>query len=103
MLPTELFPGYAFDGTDITIPLADLAALSSAEANATTGDGREVLRALLDAAYTNYNGLATKPSKMSMTKPNPALATGASGQFRQTYTAVFDLAPTGLQMASEPA
>jgi len=45
--PVYLWPGYDSDGTSITIPLAQLPGLSVAEADAATGDWREVLQAIL--------------------------------------------------------
>lgn len=59
--PTDLFPGYEFKAAaaavtadSIVIPLTALPGLTSGEANATTGDGREVARqidAAINAAY----------------------------------------------------
>lgn len=108
VLPTDLIPGYTSDGTSITIPLASLPQLTAAEANATTGNGMEVLRAIVDASQTNLAGLApeARPVRASMTKNNPTMASGTGitpGTQRQTYTLSFDLQPTGLEMASEPA
>lgn len=108
VLPTDLFSGYTSDGTNITIPIASLPALNATEANATTGNGMEVLRALIDAAHGSISGLATeaKPVRATLTKNNPTMASGAGvtpGTQRQTYTASFDLAPIGYEMADEPA
>jgi len=46
-LPRYLFPGYDFDGTTLSIPIADLLGVTAAEADAVTGDWREVLQAIL--------------------------------------------------------
>jgi hypothetical protein len=103
ILPTDLFSGYTSDGTDITIPIASLPALTTGEANATTGDGREVLRAIIVQAKTALDALATadKPTKLTLTSSNP---TGVSAStIRQSYTMTFDLAvsPVAIGMASE--
>jgi hypothetical protein len=45
--PMLLFSGYVSDGTSITIPIADLIGLTAAEADAVTGDWREILQAIL--------------------------------------------------------
>jgi hypothetical protein len=45
--PPLLWPSYASDGTSIIIPIADLIGLTAAEADATTGDWREILQAIL--------------------------------------------------------
>lgn len=73
ILPTDLFSGYelvAAAGTvtaeSICIPLADLPALSLAEADELTGDGREVVRAFDLAVTTALNALPIeeRPARM---------------------------------------
>lgn len=106
--PTQLFTGFTYDATasEIRIPIADLSGLTAAEANATTGNGMEVLRTIVDAANTAIAALASsaRPTKSSITKPNPSIATGvgvAAGTLRQTYALSFDLTPTGLEPTAE--
>ena len=104
--PAEIFPGYASDGTTITIPLAALPGLAAAEAHPTTGNGMEVLRQILDKTQGYVAGLAptSKPTKATITKGNPAIATGVGvvpGTLRQGYAVAFDLTPTALELASE--
>lgn len=107
--PTQVFPGFelvAANGTvaaqSIVIPLSALAGLTAAEANATTGNGSEVLRNILEAATTNVNALATeaKPTQMTLAKGTP---TKVGSNDRQPYTINFVLTPTGYEMATEPA
>jgi len=45
--PKDLFLGYEFDGTSITIPIASVIGLTTEEADAVTGDWREILQAVL--------------------------------------------------------
>jgi hypothetical protein len=45
--PRNLFSGYAADGTSLTIPIASLTGLTTAEADAVTGDWREILQAVM--------------------------------------------------------
>lgn len=87
--PTTLFSGYTSDGTNITIPIASLSGLTAAEANATTGDGREVLRSIMITATNAVSALPTadKPTKMTLTASNPQAI--SPEQQRQTYTASF--------------
>lgn len=106
VIPTQLFPGYTSDGTVITIPLADLTGLTTAEANAATGNAMEVLRTIIDKAQAQLAVLTpeTRPTRASLTKGQPQIAVGAnvvSGTLRQTYTVSFDLTPTGLEPAAE--
>jgi hypothetical protein len=103
--PIQLFPGYLSDGLTITIPLTDLPGLTAAEASS-TGNGMEILRVILDKAQAQLVVLTpeTRPTRASLTKGQPSIATGTGiqpGTLRQTYTATFDLVPTGLEPASE--
>lgn len=53
-VPSVLFgTGYAFDGTFLKIPIANLPRLTSSLADATTGDSRAIIFSLLDAVYGN--------------------------------------------------
>jgi hypothetical protein len=45
--PEQVIPGYSSDGTSITLPIASLIGLTAAEADAVTGDWREILQAIL--------------------------------------------------------
>lgn len=106
VIPTQLFPGYTSDGTSITIPLAALAGLTAAEANAGTGNGMEVLRQIIEAAQTRVSALTpeTRPTRSAITKAQPQIAVGTgipSGTLRQAYTVSFDLTPTALEPAAE--
>lgn len=106
VIPTQLFPGYTSDGTAITIPLADLTGLTAAEANAATGNAMEVLRTIIDKAQAQLAALTpeTRPVRSSLTKGAPSIAVGTGivpGTLRQTYSASFDLTPTGLEPAAE--
>lgn len=53
-VPTDWLPNYAFTEPDITIPRTDLDGITAAEADATTGDIREVVRGLLEALYQEH-------------------------------------------------
>ena len=103
VLPTAYFPGYTSDGTNITIPIASLGALTSAEASATTGDIREILRAIDVQVKAVYDALPIndKPTKMVVTQTNPS-GVGAN-TVRVSYTRSYDLtlSPSTVQMAAE--
>ena len=45
--PEQAIPGYTSDGTNITFPIASVVGLTAAEADAVTGDWREILQAIL--------------------------------------------------------
>lgn len=89
--PSQLFPGMSADATTITIPLADLAGLTQAEADPATGDGREVSRILLETMVSKVSALAVanRPTKMTVSKSNPQ-GIGID-QIRQAYSLSFDV------------
>lgn len=89
--PAQLFPGLTVDGTDVVIPLADLAGLTAVEADPATGDGREVARVLVNSIVAKIQALATadRPTKMTVTKANPQ-GIGVD-QIRQAYSLSFDV------------
>jgi len=104
--PTQMFPGYSSDGTAITIPIADFEGLTPAEADATTGNAMEVLRAMVEKMQMRLNELAVaaRPTRATLTKDAPVIATGAGispGTLRQGYRLTFDRTPTGLEPAAE--
>jgi len=106
--PIGIFTGYTFDtvANEIRIPIASLPGLSVAEANATTGNGMEVIRQIVDRTHATLTALApaSRPTKATVAKPNPAIASGANvtpGTLRQAYNLSFDLQPVGLELASE--
>lgn len=85
ILPTALFPGFEYvtaAGTvtadSIVIPLASLPGLTAAEADPTTGDGREVARQLDLAIHEAYAGLDVelRPTAMTSTLGIGALSNG---------------------------
>ena len=69
-LPTDFFAGYAFDGTNIIIPLASLSGLTAAEADAATGNGMEVVEKITTTAYQAIQGAdaADRPVNMVVTQ-----------------------------------
>ena len=106
--PIGIFTGYTFDTVtnEIRIPIASLPGLSVAEADATTGNGMEVIRQIVDRTHATLTALApaSRPTKATVAKPNPAIASGANvtpGTLRQAYNLSFDLQPVGLELASE--
>lgn len=105
--PTELFPGYSSDGTNITIPIADLLGLTAANAHTTTGDWRAIMLALCATAYATYEDLADadKPAAFKPYPPTQAAITAGAmaGSFRQTYQIDFYNVFATPNIADEPA
>lgn len=95
--PSDHFDGYelvAAAGTvtaqSICIPVASITGLTAAEANATTGDIREVMRTTLETFY-NYNQSlpeADRSSKMTITELKSDNTNDSNKKFI-TYTVKF--------------
>lgn len=106
VIPSQIFPGYSSDGSAITIPLADLEGLASAEADAGTGNAMEILRAIIERFQMQLNALApnARPIRATLIKDAPSIAVGTGipvGTIRQGYRFTIDLTPTGLKPTAE--
>jgi hypothetical protein len=67
LAPVRWMPGYTSDGTSITIPIAALGEnITAAEANAVTGDWREILQAVL--VKTNEYHRSLSPTELKQPK-----------------------------------
>lgn len=110
VLPTTIFPGYEVKAAgatvtadSIVIPRDAIPALADTEANATTGDGMEVFRAILVQVQSVIDGLGVndKPTKMTISKQPPKFLN--NGNWQETYITsselVFD--STTATLASE--
>jgi hypothetical protein len=73
--------GYTSDGTNITIPIASIANLTSAEAHTTTGDIRKLLFHLcaqLAAQFATESGAGNAPGKMVIQASSSLAADGVT-------------------------
>ena len=104
--PTELWSGYTYANDTLSIPLADLDGLSAAEANATTGDWRAIMQALLVTLYNHYNGLETADKPAALVVSTPSVQAVNSGDFagtvKATYSTSFYLTLDGAVVSDEP-
>ena len=98
--PTTFFAGWSEDATNVTLPLAAVPELTAAEADATDGDIRKVLFALLEQAALAYAALpsANKPAKMVVSRSTNLRS---DGNLDRTYTFAFELAPASVDVADE--
>lgn len=105
--PTSIWPSYSSDGTNITIPIAALDGLTAAEANASTGDWREIALAFSHTLYRHYYGLAAadRPDGFVTTPPRhiPITSGDFEGGFRITYSLDFYTSGCTPDMMDEPA
>jgi len=102
--PTNIFSGYTATATDITIPLAALPGLTTAEAHATTGDGRELLRIILEKYFSAIEGMqaANRPVSMLINRGN--LVGLSANMIRRSYSISFDesVGATATSIKAEP-
>ena len=93
--PTDLFPGYTWDGTDLNIPITAISdhGLTATTANATTGDPRAIAYALMARAEEWYADLASDDRPAAFVpRPRPSIVT-YRGAFagKQKTTLTFDI------------
>lgn len=105
--PTAIFAGYSSDGTDITIPIADITGLTAAEAHATTGDWRNIFLSLCYTVLSYYDSLADADKPQAFTPDMPTVQrvrTGdLAGTLRQVYSFEFYNELPDTNVADEPA
>lgn len=110
--PAGLISGYTIvdNGTDgygnsmilIQIPIYSFnGALTAAEVNPDSGDGRKVLFELIKSTANNINRLpvADRPKKLTITKTAPQGVDGNT--IRQSYTLTFDLDISAVDVSGE--
>lgn len=108
-LPTDLFPAFEYlEATDpaaadsIAIPLTALGGLTAAEANPTTGDGRELMLSLLTSAFLEYSTLPEPSSKMTIEKSETVTGTNTRRlEFAVTFNV--EVPVNAYVMQAEPA
>ena len=89
LAPTEIFANYTDDGSNMTIPHADIEGFVDADADAATGDWRAIYLALLNQLATHWANLpdADKPSAFVVSNPSQSLQTSGDfdGKWKITY------------------
>lgn len=87
-IPTSWIASWSEDGTTASFNLADLTdELTAAEADAATGDWRDIFKSIVEHTWAYFNGLATanRPAKLTITKNVEAVS---STQLKITHTIV---------------
>lgn len=107
--PGQFFTGYEYvaaGGTvtanSIVIPIAALPGLLAAEADPSTGDGREVARILCQTVADKFSALgAAAPSFMAVTQPNLTPLSATRVRKAINFNFDIDIPATDLQMPAE--
>ena len=75
--------------------------MTSAEANATTGDIRKVLYAMCEGFYQQWNNTATGDRPLKYTITRTSTVNEINNQITKRYTFTFVTAPSGADVVSE--
>lgn len=83
--PGSFLASWAEDGTSFSCPIASVAQLTAAEADAVTGDWRSIMYRLFEHTFSYVDGLAAAdaPGKFTIRR---AKREGGSGSMVATYT-----------------
>lgn len=100
--PTDIFSGYTADGNGFTIPLAAVPGLTAAEAHATTGDARELLRLLLEKYFAAIEAMPTNEKPVFMTISRGSLVGLTTSTVRRSYSISFDEAVGAVATSIRP-
>jgi hypothetical protein len=98
--PTTWLSGYTSDGTDISLPIANISELSAIEAAADTGDIREIVFAILEMLYQAKAAKANVDLPANM-RISCSKSFDSNGDENRTYTVGFTLANTGIMVKDE--
>lgn len=103
--PIDFFDNYTYSDNAIHIPIASLPVLSAEEAHATSGDGREVIRAIIEQAATAIDAMPAndRPKFMSISRGN--IIGVSPGILRRSYVITFEeeVTPVATSLRPEPA
>lgn len=87
-VPTDWLSSWSEDGANASFALADLSdELTAAEADAATGDWRDIFKSLVEHTWAYFNGLAAvdKPGKLTVEKNVEVVS---KTQLKITYTII---------------
>ena len=99
--PSTWISNWTSDGTEISIPIATFPQLTSAEANATTGDIRKVLFAICERIMSAWNTSQSVDRPAKWTMNSAASVNTSTGQITRTYTFTFVTAATSEEVVNE--
>jgi hypothetical protein len=101
--PTDWLANWSEDGTNITVPLATFPQLTAAEADAATGDIRDIVYAIIDKLYTAWiaKAAADRPTKWTCSKS--ASQNTTTGEITNTYTFVLRTTISAQDVTDEPS
>lgn len=99
---TNWVSNWSEDGTNVTVAIASFPELSAAEADATTGDIRDVMYAVVDKFYDEYvskSASTNQPTRVTIARSSSVNPTGTDIVY--TYTFKFTVSLTPGEVADE--
>ena len=101
--PSTWIANWSEDGTNVTLPIASVPELSAADADATTGDIRKVVFALMEKLYAAWvaTAVADRPTQMTIAKVASQNVT--TGVITNIYTVTCKSAVLTQEVADEPS
>lgn len=101
-VPTDWIANWSEDGTNITVPIASFPELTAAEADATTGDIRQIVWAIVTKLYEEWIGTPTadRPTKWTCSKSVSQNTT--TGEVTNTFTFVLKTTIETQNVSAEP-
>ena len=100
MTPEELFPGYEFNGLEISIPISSLDNLLSPDVHPTQGDWRKLFFSICSTAQTYYNNLDSTEKSSAFYASNPLQY--KSNLYEDAVKKVYIFKFTGNMLLSDP-
>jgi hypothetical protein len=101
--PTVFFgTNYSENGTTLSIPISAFPELTSEEADATTGDSRKFIYALLHRFHAAFSALpaANRPTRMTVNRTIGAI-NPATNEFPTSFTFNFTVAANNVDVTDE--
>jgi hypothetical protein len=101
--PTVFFgTNYSENGTTLSIPISAFPELTAAEADATTGDSRKFIYALLHRFHTTFTAIpaANRPSRMTVSRTIGAI-NPTNNEFATSFTFNFTVSANDVDVAAE--
>lgn len=104
--PTNWLTGYSLNTNAVAVNTSNAGAsatfpeLTNIEANATTGDIRKIVYAVIEQLHQKFQAtpVADRPNRMSITRSS---SVSANNTVSHTYVVSLTLAATGLDVADE--
>mgnify|MGYP001769334204 CR=1 FL=1 len=99
--PAQWVANWSEDATNITIPIASIPEITAADADATTGDMRKCIYALLAKFYAFWLTIPIEDRPAMMTIYRSTSVNDVTGETTQTFQFQFKVTNTGTEVADE--